>query len=312
MGFLNHLLGGRRRIREELKLDTKKRLELWQTHIANYNKRVELAKKFTPKTVDEALKDLAALDGILKQAKDLISEEIIDTEDEEKTDSEILADLKILTSGNKREVMWKLAQSVATESRKQQYIISLLRKAHDILRIELHAINSMMDKERRPENMRDMLIHLSDLVIRHEGYLYMPFMQESYKTDEYLFKDVDRVVRAVLLEEEIEERILKGEEKFVSDMVRIVGSDYIHPLRQIAVNIYNQLLRQVGAPFHDDGECENGLKRMRELVEDDRFLNDIIITNCSKFSDERIMSIMKAFRKSFKLGHFEDIVDYWA
>ncbi|MDO8655902.1 MAG: hypothetical protein Q7K45_01575, partial [Nanoarchaeota archaeon] len=61
MGLLNHLFGRTSKATEKtarkLVMDDTQRLQLWQTHLANYLQREQLSKHFSFKNIDAALAD---------------------------------------------------------------------------------------------------------------------------------------------------------------------------------------------------------------------------------------------------------------
>lgn len=310
MGFLNHLFGGRKATAKELRLDAKKRIKLWEEHMKNYKEREELSKRFNFGNVDNALKDLKALDELLKQIEGLISEDVITIESEERTDEEILFDLKALTSKKKVDEFYKLRESTATQSKREHLILKLFNEIHYTLMLELRTIRRLME-EKKPKKMKDMLTYLFRLIFHNEAPLYTTFMKQSYD-DHSFFKEVDRIAKAILLEEKIEEKIESEEQKFINRMVKIVGTeDSKHHLRIAAEEIYQSVLLEAGAPFSHDEEFEEIIERINQTANDDRILYTIIKKEFPKYSEEKIKQVMKAFKRSFNLGHLEGSADMY-
>jgi len=127
MSLLNHLFGSKKSTVKELVMDDNKRMALWNKHIANSKLRENLSKHFNFKNVDNALQDFKATDKILRELESLISPELINIANEEKTDEEILADLEQLKSTNELE---KLSKTILSVKQKQS---TLLKLFHEIL-----------------------------------------------------------------------------------------------------------------------------------------------------------------------------------
>ena len=93
MGLFNHLFESKEKTVNELVKDDEHRMNLWNEHLVNHELRQKLSKKFNLRTVDLTLQDFGATYVILGQIEDLISSELVNITDEEKTDEEILEDL---------------------------------------------------------------------------------------------------------------------------------------------------------------------------------------------------------------------------
>src|SRR3989344_2003580 len=100
MGLLNHLFGRTSKATEKtarkLVMDDTQRLQLWQTHLANYLQREQLSKHFSFKNIDAALADFNKTKGILTQIESLILPELITLAGEQKNEAEIMADFQKL------------------------------------------------------------------------------------------------------------------------------------------------------------------------------------------------------------------------
>ncbi len=307
MGLLNHLFGNMPSVAREVSLDSQKRLQLWQEHLKNYSERERLSSSFSFKNVDAALQNFDVLIQVLGEIERLIDRDIIDIEGEEKTESEILADLKRLV-GHSRGYE-QLHDSVFEEEGTQKTLLIIFQRIHDVLKAELHAIKLIRQK---PGNVRELLLLLFQLVFQREAILYKGFNPASFR-DKLLADKVGRIASAILLEQELKEEVQSDEEKFVSSMVRIMGNEESsHYHRKLAEAIYYELAERAGAPLLRGEDITEGVKRLEQLMQDDALMFAIIKAKRPRYSDLQVQWVMKAFRKSYDLGHFETLSEEFA
>lgn len=326
MGLFNHLFGNMPSVAREVRLDSQKRLQLWQEHLANYSERERLSSSFSFRNVDAALQDFDGLIRVLGSIERLIDRDIIDIEGEEKTESEILADLTRLV-GNSNDYT-QLHDSVLEKVNMQKVLLAIFQRIHDVLKAELHAIKLIRQK---PGNVRELLLLLFQLVFQREAILYRRFNPETFR-DKLLADKVGRVANAILLGQELKKEVRSNEEKFISAMVKIMGNvESKHRYRRIGEEIFIELAELAGAPLSRDEEITEGLARMENLTKDEELTASVIkrieqlmmnesglfsivrkLLPWSKYGDEKVLWVMKAFRKSYDLGHFIDLEGHLA
>ena len=118
---------------------------------------------------------------------------------------------------------------------------------------------------------------------------------------------IAKIAKAFLLEEEFKEAVQTAEDKFVRSLVKIMGKDNSqHHYRKLGADIFCDLTDKAGAPWQTD-EFEKGFAKFERLIQNDKILYAIIKEERPKYSDEKIRWIMKAFRKSYSLGHFGEL-----
>lgn len=323
MGLLNHLFGGKKGIARELILDTEKRIHLWQQHIADYPKREALAKHFSFANVDSALKNINTLEDVLAQLEELVSKDLVEIEEEERTDEEILADLVRLTSRESSHESEQWHASLVEEFDKPKIVLKILKKVHDVLVLELHTMRRI---RQRRGNTKELLLFLFRLIFHQEAFLYNALNQKS------VYEEVSKIVRAVLFEEKLKKEVQSDEDKFIRAMVEIMGNEESkHRYRKIGEEIFIELAELAGAPLSRDEDITDGLARMKSLMTDEELMAALIkqieqlmmnegglfsiirkLLPRSKYSDEKVLWVMKAFRKSYDLGHFIDLEGHFA
>lgn len=136
------------------------------------------------------------------------------------------------------------------------------------------------------------------------------FMAECYATDGLSnWEDLDRLAKSVLLEEKLTEDMQSAEETFVRMTVKQMGSGLRRKYRRLAEDIYYHLLEIIGAPFRTLEDSERGLEELERIVLDDNLLRKLILKNKRrlKLTDEQVEWTIKAFKKSYESGHFEEL-----
>lgn len=306
MGLLNNLFGDRSSIAREIRLDSQKRLQLWQEHLVNYSKRERLSSSFSFANVDAALQNFDGLIVVLGEIERLIDLDVIDIVGEEKAESEILADL-IRLVGHSRDYE-QLHESVLEEENTQQALLAIFQRIYEVLRAELHAIKLIKQK---PGNVRELLLLLFQLVFQREAILYRRFNPASFR-DKLLADKVGRIANAILLEQEFKEEANADENAFVRRMVTGMGNaESRNRFRVLAESIHDELLERIGAPWRTADEFERGFKEFEELIGNDASMVGIIAEVIGKrhlrYRQEDIPIILKAFRQSYDRGHFDDL-----
>ncbi len=301
MGLFNYLFGSKKGVAKKLVMSDAKRMDLWKKHLSNYYKRESLCLHFSFGNIDAALQDFEGTRRVLDQIESLISSEVINIGDEEKTDREILADLRRLESSD----VDSLAQTLVDETRKQALLISLFREIHNTLLVELHLMRLIRKK---PPNAKELLLNLFRLINNREFVLYQVFNKEHF-FDEHKadHAKIVELARAVILGKELKKEIETDEERFANEMLSVMaqeesGKEY----RVLGEHIFLELVESVGAPFTAEGIVP-GLKRMEKLMKDDTVMYKIVKKLKPRFGDAKIRAAITAFRKAYDFGHFEDL-----
>ena len=309
MGLLNHLFGGRKGTATELLFDEQKRVTLWQQHLADYSKREALAKFFNFANVNNAVANWVALDAVLQQIAGLISQDLIEISAEERADAEIVADLASLTRGERSADPLSMHTALAISLEKQEIVIKIVKRIHDVLLLELEAIRRI---RQRPPNSVELLGYLFRLIFHQESYLYKALSVEGYY-DRSVGNEVNKIARAVLLEKEFKKEVITDEMRFVSNMVKIMGNqESNHHYRKLGEAIYFELAERAGAPMKKGQDLTVGIRRLEKLMRDNNIMFAIVKAKRPAYSDEKVMWVIKAFRKSYDLSHFEELESEFA
>lgn len=168
MGILNHLFGGRRGLAKEL-ISKEKRMEIFKNrYLHTIPKKIERAKYFSFRNIDNALKNPAELRKVLQKIEGMTVHEIIDIEGEEKSDSEIINDLKRLGSTESNDETISLLKSIGQGEDVQKNILMIFRKLHQVLTTELHVIKLLKTKvqyiEKAHRDIRCSVAEFSNLI----------------------------------------------------------------------------------------------------------------------------------------------------
>ena len=315
MGLLNHLFGSKKDIAKELVMDDNKRMALWNEHLANYALREDLSKHFSFENVDKSLQDFEATDKVLRQSESLISPELVNISNEEKTDEEILADLERLRSMHEVEA---LSDTVVEVKQKQSALLELFHEILSVLKAELHLMRLIRKK---PINVRDLLLRLFKLIFHHEARLYMIFREQYFSEEnKRIHQDIVRIARAIILEEEVKEEMETDEEKFAREMLKQMAPDESRRrYRKLGEDIFFKLAEMAGAPISrgEDiikgiGDIIKGIKRMEGFMKNDEIMHKIVKKLKQKYEDTKIRGVILAFRKAYNLGHFKELESEFA
>jgi len=303
MSLLKHLFGSKKAIAKELVMDDNKRMALWNEHVANFASREKLSKHFNFRNVDEALQDFEATDRVLRKIEGLISSELVNIAHEEKTDEEILVDLKHLKSMHEIE---NLSDAVVSVKQKQSGLLKLFHEILSVLKAELHLIRLIRKK---PKNVKDLLLRLFELIFHHEARLYMVFRKEHFREESHhIHEYIVKIARAVILEEEVKEEMETDEEKFVREMIEQMAPDESRRrYRQLAEDIFDMLAEMAGAPMPRGEDITEGIKRMEGFMKNDKIMYKIVKKLRPKYDDTKIRGVILAFRKAYNLGHFNEL-----
>ena len=299
MGLLTHLFGSKKSIAKELVMDDNKRMALWDAHLSNYLIREKLSKHFNFRNVDKALQDFEGTEKVLGQIEASISPELVNISDEEKTDEEILADLRRLKS---RDEIEALSDAVLSVKQKQSALLKLLHEIYNVLKAELHLIRFVRKKT---TDSRDLLLRLFEIIFHQEAKLYKVFREQYFFAEnKHIHANIVRITRAIILEEEVKEEMETDEEKLlqVNDMDTFtLGEDIFLALAGIA-----------GAPMPTGEDITKGIERMKGFMKNDNIMHKIVKKLRPKYDDFKIRGVILAFRNAYNLGHFEELESEFA
>ena len=306
MGLFNHLFGSTKSIAREIINDDKKRIALWERHLSDFQKRESLARHFNHANIDNALLYFEATKKVLRHIEKLILQDIVNADDEGKTDKEILGDLARLKENHEIE---RLHEVVLSSRQKQKTLLVVFGEILKVLRAELHLIRAIMKKP-----SRDLLLSLFRIIFFNEANLYKIFRAECFGADKkHIHADIIRVARAIILEQEVEELMETDEEKFARKMVRqMAPHESKRRYRKLGEDIFLALAEKVGAPMPRGEDITKGIKRMERLMAKDDVMYVIVKNLRSKYNDSNIKGVILAFRNAYGLGHFEELESEFA
>jgi len=302
MGLFNHLFGGKRGLAKELAADSNKRMALWDAHVKNYADRHDLAKSFNFGRVDMAMEDWPVLMKVLDQIASSISTELVTVEAEEAVDSEILDDLRRFASMESADETRALQAMISEEFNKEKPLLELLKKTHEMLKVELHAIRMIRQK---PGNVRDLLLGLFRIINNNEYEAMAMFQKENYGS-RAKYEQVNGLTRAIILEEEIKSEIESDESKFVRAMLKATEDpESTSQYHKLAEKIYDELVSLAQDHGLSRDPLEN-LKLLERFIGNDEVMLKIVRKLRPKYSASKTGWVVQAFRKAFELGHFID------
>lgn len=321
MGSFSHfvrLIRGGKNISKDLVLNRKRLLDLWKEHLQNYEYREDLARLFKPGNLNEpkvvhSPRFWNDLMPVLDKIEALISKDFITIHNEEKSEEEILSDLKRLTSEESRRETVDLTDMIVHEFNKHKHLEKLFEKIHDILKLELHLIRLIREK---PKNFPELLRGLFQLIFQEEPHLYRTFKEEEFVFDKPNFFEIQRIATGVFLGEELKDELATADYIFVKLAVSIMGDlESEHEYRILGEKIFIELAKRIhyGHGFiEDDGVWENIL---RDLILDDETMRQVIEETAKQighrnYTAEQIKWITLAFRKSYGLKHFRNVEMY--
>lgn len=308
MGLLNHLFGSKKDTAKKLVMDDNERMALWNEHLMNYELRGKLSRHFNFGNVDTAVQDFEATDKILREIEALISPELVNMANEEKTDEEILADLKRLKSMQEIEV---LSDAVVSVKQKQSDLLKLFHEIFNVLKTEIHLIRLIRKK---PSNLRDLLLRLFEIIFHQEARLYKVFREQYFfEENKHIHQKIVRISRAIILEEEVKEEMENDEEKFAREMVKqMAPGESRRRYRKLGEDIFLKLAEMAGAPIPRGEDITEGIGRMKGFMKNDEIMYNIVKKLRPKYDDTRIRGVILAFREAYNLGHFEELESEFA
>lgn len=326
MGLLNRLFGGKKRLAKEIEKDEEKIIKTWRLHLNSYSLRDDLSRFFKINRVDEALKKPDELVETLNRIKATLSEELIETEDEERLEDDIIKYLEKLASKESKDHSYELAGKIKAGKIEEETVRRIFMKIYEVLSTELHAIRLIKEKIRSMKRIRfeneekqklmaetkKMLQNLFYAICIQEAYLYAP-LNPGGKVSEH-FEKVNDAVRAVLLEEKFEEAIQTAEDRMVDVIVQIIAKEthnreksMTHAYWRLVTEIFDDLIEMAGVPSSYE-EIDLWEKRLRKIIGDDIVMERTIRKNSPNSSDEETKVMIRAFRKSYSYGYFSELI----
>ncbi|MEK6886526.1 MAG: hypothetical protein AABW88_01720 [Nanoarchaeota archaeon] len=299
MALLNRLFGNKTNESRKLVLADSKRIILWDQSIKNYKKKEELSRYFKFGNLKNPSKDFwENLPSVLNKIRSLISDELINIKSEKKTNNEILSDMKKLIS---EETIDKIHGEIQDERNMNKNVLKNIKRIHDILKVELHAIDASL---KNPRENKEMLEQVFTLIFHHEAAAYQIFQKESFfKESLPKHERIKKIAKAIILEQKLKEEIETDEDKFVSSAIKIIGNENSkHQLRRLAEDIYSELAEKVGGTTRRNN-IEEAIKDLEKAMKRDEILFEIIKKLRPTYNDEKIRQVMYIFRKAYNLGH---------
>jgi hypothetical protein len=307
MGLLNHLFGGNKGLAEEMVVDSKKRIALWDEHLKNFAEREKLCRNFNYGTVDNAVTDFNSTKRVLGQIEATISSDIVNISKEKKTDQEILDDLtRLMSMGD----IDSFTRSIVPAKDKESRLIELFKEILKVLKAELHLISLL---KKKPSNVKELLLKLFDIISHHEFRLYKIFNSQMFSTDNLpMHKEIVSIAKAILLEEKIKKKIKKvietDEEKFAREMLKhMEPGETPRRYRKLAEDIYSILAEMAGAPMRRSLDLTIGIRRLETLMKKDDTMFQIVKKLRPKYDDAKIKGVVLTFRSAYNLGHFIEL-----
>jgi hypothetical protein len=305
MGLFNHLFGNKKALAEELAMDDNKRLALWDEHLKNYEEREWLCRNFNYFNINDAVKNLDQTIKILEQIESLISPELVSLGKEIKIDQESIRDIKDLEILSRVE---GLSEMFGATEKKEKIILELFNKMFRVLKAELQLIRQIRKK---PENVRELLLELFDIMYAVEARLSNVFRDKCYREEsKKIHVDIMKITRAILLEEKLEKRKETDDEKFARQLHRkMIDPESDHSYRRLGEAILDKLAAMAGSPLPRDAEkYMTGIEKINKFVGDDNLLHEVIRKLRPRFDETRIRIVMNAFRSAYNHLHFEDLM----
>jgi len=303
MGLLNHIFGSKKGIAKELVMDDNKRMALWDEHLSNFLIREQLSKSFNYGNVDKTWQDFETTDKLLEQIEGLISPELVNIANEEKTSAEILADLKLLKTNPEIE---ELSDTIVSVKQREDALRKLFQEIFYVLKAELHLIRLIRT---RPSDSRNLLTRLFEIIFHQEARLYKIFREKDFfEENKHIHAEIIRIARAIMLEEEVKEEMETDEEKFAEEIIeQMVPDESKRRYRELGENIFIELAEIAGAPMPRGEDITEGIKRMEGLMRNDETMRRIVKKLRPKYDETKIRAVILAFRKAYNLGHFEEL-----
>lgn len=201
MGLLNHLFGSTESIAKEIELDEESISQSWKKYLKTISKKKE---------VIERLRVDRNFQSDLLDLKELLELELIDLSNEEKDESELIADLEAIEHSQKVKRVQKLKQCLGYAETKYEYVYGLLRQLGSLLQNQLHLVTVLQEKSKDTGKL------LSHLKLQLELELEIIKRIEKIKTFHNLFLALVKGEHIIRSMDSREKRLLKKMQKGIS------------------------------------------------------------------------------------------------
>lgn len=314
MGFFNILFGGRKNAAKDVLIKSEKRIPLFNKHLSKSHVKINYFLDHSDNKLFLLVKDPDRLNGLLDEIEANISRDLIDIEGEEKLESDIIADLERLNASGV-EVML-LQEDLRDEINIESNIQKIFHKYYEVLATELRMVQLIRTKLKEKDlgKVKELLSSLRKLITVTEIDVSNTFSPGFGMGTRGLPFKLKQVIRAVLLEQEINEKELVASKKFSRSVKKRVKAspESKSAYKKWFDNIYITVINKAGAPFADYTEFEKGRKEMDRIIFDDtNALRSIILAELKKrkkvYTDEDVTQIIEAFRDAYAEGKFSEV-----
>ena len=298
MGIFNHLFGSKSDIAREAKVDAHKMALLWREHVVNSRQMDEHSRFFSYENVDYALEHPDELYAKLDEIEKLISKDLVNVEDEIKTEEEILGDVKRLLDGR----IGYLIHRFHSVIERQKAMYNILRRDYEILVTILHAISSL-----RKKLNRELLLGLYKLIFHELPILLNGIANKNHPN----WEDLNKLTMAVLLEEQLEEDLVAlAENNFVSSVVEKMDIESENKFRKFGDRMISELLSLAKRQMPEDWDMGHIIGEVGKMMRNDNLMYQIAIDKKGrlKLSGDQLKLVIKAFREAYSREHFEDVL----
>lgn len=201
MGLLNHLFSSTESIVKRIELDDESILKIWKKYLKTVSKK---------KVIIERLRIDSNLPPALEFVKRLLELELTDISNEEKEESELIADLEAVEQSQKVKRVHKLEQCLGYAETEHEYAHKLLEQLHSILMSQMYLVQKLIVGSKDAEK----LIHHLKLQLELELEIIKKI--EHIKTFHYLFLALIKGEHIIRSMDSTEKRLLKKMQKGVS------------------------------------------------------------------------------------------------
>lgn len=133
--MLNRLFGSTEAVAKEIELDENLLVQHWEEYLKTVSKRRAIVKKLTPSS--------SQFQNNLRELKKLLETELAEISGEEKTESELIADVEQIEHVQKIKRVHKLEQCLGYAETKYEYVYSLLQALYPLLKIQMHVVEKL-------------------------------------------------------------------------------------------------------------------------------------------------------------------------
>ncbi len=309
MGLFNHLFGNEKSLAEEMDIDDKKRLRIFSRALRNYPKISKLAENFSHKNAHKTLENRDQLERYLDELNSLTSTELVGILDEVKNEKEILADLERLASADSITHTDSLRHAISVGHHNQKLIIPIFKKIFEVLKSALHLVKiiriKILNNQLIPERL---LTGIFDLLHHQLRFLYGVFNRKTYM-DRKIGSKIHQIAVAVILGRELKEEEQTAESKFVQNLLGILEDGSEHYFRNLGNNIFSELAGRAGLGSSvSEYDYYEWINHFESFLYDDEVMFEVINKYHRKSDTTEIKAVMEAFRRSYHLEHFQDLI----